>query len=524
MMKLMNRRDPYVQEVIRFAVCCRALTLVLQALFNFLIPDHAADAFSPPRLSEPSLCDWLSEWLLGGLSHWDAEHFLFIAEHGYLYEHNFAFFPVYPLSVRAVAEVTLWPLQGLLCLRSRLLLSAVLLNALLSVLAAAVLYELGCMVLHCRRMAFLSAVLFCLTPANVFMTAAYSESMFAFLVFSAMLQLEKGQSWTSGLLFSLAAGVRSNGVINTGFLIYSQSKDLALQLQAGAWTIMKLPQVWRRLLRFAASVVLMSAGVFFPFALFQSYAYLRFCNPDASSEHAVPRPLLQLAVDKGYRLAAMNGMKPAWCSQGLPVVYSYIQDVYWNVGFLRYFELKQVPNFLLAVPVTVLGFWATWFYLTANPQYCLMLGLVRRKKEGRKGEDSDKPVDGFCCSSVFVYVVHAMALLAFGILCMHVQVVTRFLGSSTPVLYWFSAHLLQDYEPLLWKEGAAIQTAASLSEKPSVGSSFPGAFTKGISENPIMKLLLNWRISSPLTKCILGYFLSYWLLGLILHCNFLPWT
>ncbi|XP_067399417.1 GPI mannosyltransferase 2 isoform X2 [Emydura macquarii macquarii] len=429
-MKLMNRRDPYVREVIWFALCCRALTLVLQALFNFLIPDHTADAFSPPRLSEPSLCDWFLEWLLGGLSHWDAEHFLFIAEHGYLYEHNFAFFPVYPLSVRAVAEVTLWPLQGLLCLRSRLLLSAVLLNALLSVLAAVVLYELGCIVLRCRRMAFLSAILFCLTPANVFMTAAYSESMFAFLVFSAMLQMEKGQSWTSGLLFSLAAGVRSNGVINTGFLIYSQSKDLALQLQAGAGTIMKPSHVWRRLLRLAASVVLMSAGVLFPFALFQFYAYLRFCDPDTSPEHTVPRPLLQLAVDKGYRLAAMNGVKPAWCSQRLPVIYSYIQAVYWNVGFLRYFEPKQVPNFLLAVPVTVLGSWATWVYLTADPQHCLMLGLVRRKKEGRKGEGSDKPAEGFCCPSVFVYVVHAMALLAFGILCMHVQVDTSWTSAA----------------------------------------------------------------------------------------------
>lgn len=521
-MKLMNRRDPHVREVIWFAVCCRALALVLQAVFNVLIPDHAADAFSPPRLSEPSLGDRLLEWLLGGLSHWDAEHFLFIAEHGYLYEHNFAFFPGYPLSVRAVAELALWPLGGLLSLWSRLLLSAVLLNALLSVLTAAVLYELGCVVLQCRRTAFFSAVLFCLTPANVFMAAAYSESMFAFLVFSAMLQLEKGQSWTSGLLFCLAAGVRSNGVINAGFLFYSQSKDLALQLQAG--TVIKQPPTWRRLLCFAASVALVSAGVFLPFALFQFCAYWTFCNPDASSEHAVPRLLLQLAVDKGYRLAAANGVKPSWCSQGLPVAYSYIQDVYWNVGFLRYFEPKQVPNFLLAAPVTVLGSWAAWFYLTANPHYCLRLGLVRRAKGEGKGEESDKPEVGFCCSSVFVYVVHATALLAFGILCMHVQVVTRFLGSSTPVLYWFSAHLLQDYEPWLWKEGAATQTEASLSEKFNVGSFCPGSFRKGISGNPIVRLLLNWRISSPVTKCILGYFLSYWLLGLILHCNFLPWT
>ncbi|KAL8220664.1 UNVERIFIED_CONTAM: hypothetical protein K2H54_051723 [Gekko kuhli] len=106
---------------------------------------------------------------------------------------------------------------------SQLLLSAVLLNTIFSVLAPWVLYELDCVVLQCRRQAFLSAILFCITPANVFMTAAYSESMFALLAFGAMWQLEKRHLWTSTLLFSLASGVHSNGMINAGFLIYAQT-------------------------------------------------------------------------------------------------------------------------------------------------------------------------------------------------------------------------------------------------------------------------------------------------------------
>ncbi|XP_009332937.1 PREDICTED: GPI mannosyltransferase 2 isoform X2 [Pygoscelis adeliae] len=479
-MQLVSRRDPHLREVVWFAACCRALTLLLQALFNLLIPDHTADAFHPPRLSEPGLWDLLLERLLGGLSHWDAEHFLFIAERGYLYEHNCAFFPLYPLSVRAVAEGALWPLQRLLRLRSRLLLSAVLLNSLFSVLAAAALYKLGCVVLQCRRVAFLAAVLFSVSPANVFMAAAYSESMFAFLAFSAMWQLEKGQSWLSGLLFSLASGVRANGLINAGFFLYSRGKCFALQLQY--------------------------------------YAYVRFCGPGTGLEQAVPKPLLQLALDKGYRLAAMDGVKPPWCSQRFPVVYSYIQDAYWNVGFLRYFELRQIPNFLLALPVTLLGSWAAWTYIIANPRHCVTLGLERRK-----GEEEGKPRAGFCCPAVFVYVVHATVLLAFGFFCMHVQVLTRFLGSSSPVLYWFSAHLLQEYEPLLRSEGTDNQTAAPRSEKSLLGKS-PGSCGKGTSENPVVRLLLKRRFITPLGKCLLGFFLSYWLLGLILHCNFLPWT
>ncbi|NXJ70942.1 PIGV mannosyltransferase, partial [Rostratula benghalensis] len=485
-----------------------------QALFNLLIPDHAADAFSPPRLPQPGSGDLLVELLLGGLSRWDAEHFLFIAERGYLYEHNCAFFPLYPLALRALAEGALWPFQGWLRMRSRLLLSAVFLNSLFSILAAAALYELGCLVLRRRREAFLAALLFSLGPANVFMAAAYSESMFAFLAFSAMGQLEKGQSWLGGLLFSLASGVRANGLINAGFFLYSCGQRFALQLQGGSGAARKLPPLWKQLLSVASPVILMCAGIFLPFAVFQYYAYVRFCGGGTGLEPPVPKPLLQLALDKGYRLATTHGGNPPWCSQRFPVVYSYIQDVYWNVGFLRYFELKQIPNFLLALPVTLLGSWAAWTYVVANPRHCLTLGLERRKS----GEES-KPRAGFCCPAVFVYVVHATVLLAFGFFCMHVQVLTRFLGSSSPLLYWFSAHLLQEHEPLLRSEG----TAAAPSEKPPGGKS-PGSCGKGPSENPLLRLLLNCGLITPLGKGILGFFLTYWLLGLILHCNFLPWT
>nr|XP_009941845.1 PREDICTED: GPI mannosyltransferase 2 [Opisthocomus hoazin] len=289
-----GRPDPHLREVVWFAVRCRALTLLLQALFNLLIPDHATDAFSPPRLSEPGPWDQL---------------------------------PGPP-------------------------------------------------------------------AATVFRAAAYSESMFACLAFSAMWHLEKGQSWLSGLLFSLASGVRANGLINAGFCLYSGAKRFALRLQVGPGSVRKLPPLWKQLLSLASAAVLMCAGIFLPFALFQYYAYVRFCGPGAGREPAVSAPLRQLAV-----------------------VYSYIQDAYWNVGFLRYFELRQIPNFLLALPITLLGSWAAWTYVSANPRHCLTLGLERRRSE-----EEGKPRAGFCSPAVFVYVVHATALLVFGFCCMHVQV------------------------------------------------------------------------------------------------------
>ncbi|NXA94212.1 PIGV mannosyltransferase, partial [Melanocharis versteri] len=506
-MELWSRVDPQLREVVWFAGRCRALALLLQAtslvfqaVFNLLIPDHAADAFSPPRPAPRGRWDALVERLLGGLGRWDAEHFLLIAERGYLLEHSCAFLPLFPLSLRALAAL--------------LPLAAALLNALLAALAAAALYALGRAVLRRRRQAFLAALLFSLSPAGVFMAAAYSESLFAFLAFSAMWQLEKGQGWRSGLLFSLAAGARANGLVNAGFFLYCRGKRLALQLQGGPASPRKFPLLWKQVLSLASSAALVCAGIFLPFALFQYYAYVRFCSPGTGPDQTIPEPLLQLARDKGYRVAGTGGAKPPWCSQRFPVVYSYVQDTYWNVGFLRYFELRQIPNFLLALPVTLLGSWAAWTYVSTNPRHCLTLGLERSESEER-----GKARDGFCGPAVFVYVVHATALLVFGFSCMHVQVLTRFLGSSSPVLYWFSAHLLQEHEPLLWSSG----TDDPSSGKPLLGKS-PGSRGKGTPDNPVVRLLLNWRLITPLSKSILGFFLGYWLLGLILHCNFFPWT
>lgn len=170
----------------------------------------------------------------------------------------------------------------------------------------------------------------------------------------------------------------------------------------------------KQLLKLMGSTFLSVFALGLPFVLFQYYAYTQFCLP--GSAHPIPKPLLQLAVDKGYRIA--DGNKPPWCSWELPLIYSYIQDNYWNVGFLRYYEFKQVPNFLLAAPVAILVIWATWTYVTTHPWLCLTLGMRRSKKS----ETLEKPEPGFLSPQVFVYLVHAAVLLLFGGLCMHVQV------------------------------------------------------------------------------------------------------
>ncbi|XP_073703786.1 palmitoyltransferase ZDHHC18-A [Garra rufa] len=500
-----------VWTVVRFATFTRLFSLFLQAVLNAVIPDHVPDAFSPPRTETPLLLDPIIETLFAGLCHWDAEHFLFIAEHGYLYEHNCAFFPLFPLILRFLTATVLWPLRGFITLHGRLLLAVAIGNSILFVLSAVALYKLSRLVLQDRKLALVSVLMYCLTPANVFMVAGYSETLFATLTFAGLWLLERRFTLGACLLFGFATGARANGVVNVGFLLYLTLQWGFARAQAlgkGAGGIQYHHYVWE-LIRFVLTGAFYAALVALPFCLFQFYGYQTFCHPIATQ---IPPVLVNLARDKGYRVADAASPTPSWCQWQIPVLYSYIQDVYWDVGFLRYFQWKQIPNFILALPVATLGFIASYMYVKANPVFCVYLGL------GDKGKD--RKMHGFCNPRVFVYIVHSSVLLLFGIFCMHVQVLTRFLASSSPVLYWISAHLLFQYEPLIQNEKNIRPDQIKWQKDHKPGLSFAGMWRN----NQVVYLLMHWKTCSIYTQCILGYFISYWFLGLALHCNFLPWT
>lgn len=468
------RHDPFLQEVVCFSLWCRGLTFLMQVVFNLLIPDHNADAFSPPRLEPSTLGDHVVELLFGGLGRWDAEHFLFIAEHGYVYEHNMAFFPLLPLLIGGLARGPFLPLAGLLRLRSRLLISSAFLTCVCSTLAALSLYLLGCVTLQSRRLAFLAALLFCMSPISIFMTTTYSESLYALATFTGLWQLQKHRTLCGSALFSLASAARSNGLVNVGFLLHSAVKA-GVQKKANCGRFMK--------------TVYGIFWVILPFALFQGFCYVRSCL-EFYGDDQIPEELVQLAIEKEYRVHKKP--IPAWCSFTFPLAYSHIQSEYWDVGLFRYFKLQQLPNFLLALPVIILSISAILEYTSSNLELCKTLGLCKVQS---------KHTNGFYGPQVFVYVAHLGALAGFGFLCMHVQVLTRLLFSSCPVLFWFCAHVLHKNEPWIWglKKGKT-------------------------TSNPALQLLLAWTSLQQGTQIILAYFLGYWVIGIALHVNFLPWT
>jgi len=186
-----------------------------------------------------------------------------------------------------------------------------------------------------------------------------------------------------------------------------------------------------------------------------------------------------------------------WCDKLIPSPYSYIQDSYWNVGFLRYFELKQIPNFLLAAPMILLSSYAVLTYCCNQENFELVktLGLLNRRRKpdnmARRpihqviGSKEKKNIDFYHSPLVLVYAFHLAFMMLFGFTSMHVQVITRFIASASPLIYWYSAHVI-------------IKDTADLTHR---------------------QCSSKWR-----SKFIVGYFLLYFFTGTVLHCNFYPWT
>ena len=89
-----------------------------------------------------------------------------------------------------------------------------------------------------------------------------------------------------------------------------------------------------------------------PFSLYQWYAFTQFCGltkPSMNYAEAV----ISYAESNNLKLPSTMPKSP-WCleevGESLPssllrrVSYMYVQSQYWDQGFMRYFQFKQIPQ------------------------------------------------------------------------------------------------------------------------------------------------------------------------------------
>lgn len=461
--------------------------------FNGIIPDHNANVFHPPETGNATRADSIVLKVFGGFRRWDAVYFLHVAEHGYIYENSLAFFPLFPVTVRWLASAVHLVLGWCLTLSSAILISAVMLNVVYFVLSAVFLFHASRLITRSIELSCVATLLYCINPASIFFSAGYSESMFAAATFCGLILCEKNRLLAASMVFGLSSGTRSNGIISAGFVVYRQLKNTVHAL-----SIESKPNVAITLLKcniaFFSSIMYAFICIV-PFLAYQYHAYQVFCKNEEMPINMVPQ-LVEFGRENGFKLPEYP--PPPWCSWTVPISYSYIQQHYWDVGFMRYYQLRQLPNFFLATPVIVLSSKAVFSYLQKKIGYALYLGLWEEKEEQRKIPD------GFFSSKCYVYIVHCGVLLCMCLLFLHIQVTTRFICSSSPVLYWYCAHRLNSCcKDWRW--------SADLSATDNILVYFTN-------------IVKRWQKTDAFAKFIVLYFISYFIVGTAMHCNFLPWT
>jgi hypothetical protein len=144
--------------------------------------------------------DGHTDLLFNTFTQWDAGWYLNIAENGYRGEQAAAFFPLYPLTVHALAVVTRSPVVAGVLIS---LVSAGVAAVLLARLARPLLGDDG---------ARDSVLYLALYPVAFVFTAVYSDGLFLALALGSFLAADRGRPLAAGLLGALAVATRLIGL------------------------------------------------------------------------------------------------------------------------------------------------------------------------------------------------------------------------------------------------------------------------------------------------------------------------
>lgn len=287
-----------------------------------------------------------------------------------------------------------------------------------------------------------------------------------------------GNELTSALVWFSSCLTRSNGVVYGGFFAFEGIQTISRlrfliekpkAKTAGSST--SIFCILIRLLKMALCFIVTLSG----FAIVQGYGYYQFCH-----------------------LAPNNIERRPWCHWKLPLSYSFIQNEYWNVGFLKYYELRQIPNFAFALPMIVLSVVGIFTYIWHDPRTFFTLGLFSQESgENNRSSPSTKSSklskQPFFSKNLIPFI-YLWAFLVFNCLFfVHVQIITRFF-SSLPVIYFFAAHLVS----------ISLAKEAKKASKDGV------------------KWWRRFLCPCDMGLMVVKYFLFYALTGVILFANFYP--
>ncbi|OKL59827.1 GPI mannosyltransferase 2 [Talaromyces atroroseus] len=367
--------------------------------------DTSTTLLIPPAtaLSTPSSAVW--NWI-----RWDAIYFVRVAERGYLFEQEWAWGYGY---TRLLSHVSSAFVQSGPVSISAIAICGVVLSHVAHFLSVLVLHALtkslfGYDTQSQRAFCLISAALHVISPAGAFLSAPYGESIFSllnltgFYLYSSALISEsagrRGRRDThfllAGIAFAVATTVRGNGILSGCLFAYDAIQG-ALQLLRQGISV--------DLIRRTGFVVLGGMTVALGSIIPQFIAFTEYCG---------------------------GSTRRPWCEQLLPSIYGWVQAHYWNVGFLKYWTVSNLPLFILAAPMLVIMLYSSFVTPT-----------------GRIGPyPPSRVIDHVhVTQSALARLAIAQGILAFmALTTFHVQIINR-IASGYPLWYWCLSSLALEH-------------------------------------------------------------------------------
>ncbi|KAL1965050.1 hypothetical protein VTN77DRAFT_6110 [Rasamsonia byssochlamydoides] len=347
---------------------------------------------------------------------WDSIYFVHIAERGYLYEQEWAFGYGYT-GLLSHLTAALRPTENGIG-PTEVALVAVGISHLSHFLSVLSLYALtktifGAETNAQRAFCLVSAALHIISPAGAFLSAPYGESLFSFLnltgfclYLSAVFDEDTGRRISrdvkflaAAVLFALATTVRSNGILSGCLFAYDAALGVARVITRGFSL-----EVMHRLFVVVLGGSIVALGMVGP----QYVAFMAYCtNSDLS------RP---------------------WCKQLIPSIYGWVQAHYWNVGFLKYWTVSNLPLFCLAAPMLAVLCQSAFSALQKPLAEQIYLSSAR-------DASSQKTRLRQSCLARLAITQGLLAIMA--LTSYHVQIINR-ISSGYPLWYWYLASLALD--------------------------------------------------------------------------------
>ena len=259
------------------------------------------------------------------------------------------------------------------------------------------------------------------TSPATWLAGSYSEPFYTFFALRGLIFLSRRGYFLASVAFAFATLFRANGILLTGFIIWSlivapflRTREVSY-LHIPFFTIGSIqrpcPQVKLLPILYAS---LLAGVCVSPFVLHQLRGYWLFC---VSAKHEAPRK---------------------WCGETIPAIYPFVQAHYWNVGIFKYWRVDQLPNFLLALPPLMLLVSSAATTIQAALPYVVhratSTSSFGKRTANVAHETSSRDIE------MFPHAIHASVMAFILIFASHTQIALRVIP-TLPYMHWSVAAL-----------------------------------------------------------------------------------